>query len=95
MVTWPWKEPNPDLPSNYQLALGRLKSTIQRLKKDPNLFKLYAEVIQDQLHRGIIKKVSRNTKEGPIKHYVLHHPVITPLKTTTKVNVVYDASAKS
>ena len=23
-VTWPWKEENPQLPDNYQLALGNL-----------------------------------------------------------------------
>ena len=27
MVTWPMKEENPDLPENYQLAFGRLKSS--------------------------------------------------------------------
>ena len=37
LVRWPWKEPNPDLPDNYQLAVGRLKSTVQRLRKDPHL----------------------------------------------------------
>ena len=28
LVTWPWKETNPDLPGNYKLAVGRLKSTV-------------------------------------------------------------------
>ena len=27
-------------------------------------------------------------------HYLPHHPVITPLKTTTKTRIVYDASVR-
>ena len=95
LVTWPWKDSSPDLPDNYQLAVGRLRSTIQRLRKDPCLLKMYADVIQDQLNRGIIEKVFSDTKEGTVKHYIPHHAVITPYKSTTKLQVVYDASAKS
>jgi len=95
LVTWPWKDSSPDLPDNYHLAVGRLKSTIQKLRKDPHLLKMYADVIQDQLDRGIIEKVSSDTKGGTVKHYILHHAVITPYKSTTKLRVVYDASAKS
>ena len=93
LVSWPWKELNPDLPDNYQLAVGQLKSTVQRLRKDPRLLKMYTDIIQEQLDRGIIEKVSNDTEEGPLKHYIPHHAVITPLKTTTKVRVIYDASA--
>ena len=77
-VTWPWKEENPNLPSNYYLALGRLKSILQKLKKHPQLLQQYEAIIQEQLQRGIIEKVVTGTEEGPIKHYILHHPVITP-----------------
>ena len=35
------------------------------------------------------------SEEGPMKHYIPHHPVITPSKNTTKVRVVYNASAKT
>ena len=28
-------------------------------------------------------------------HYLPYHPVITPLKTTTKIRIVYDASVKA
>ena len=95
MVAWPWKEENPDLPENYQLAYGRLRSIVQKLKKDPKLLKQYEEIIQEQLRRGIIEKVTDHCEEGTLKHYITHHPIITPSKNTTKVRVVYDASAKT
>ena len=95
MVTWPWKDKTPDLPQNYQLALGRLRSMTQKLSKSPALLKQYNNIIQEQLSRGIIEKVTRNSEEGPIKHYIPHHPVVTPSKNTTKVRIVYDASAKA
>ena len=94
-VTWPWRESSPPLPENYQLAMGRLKSTLQRLKKDPRLLEKYTAIIQEQLKRRIIERISNETEKGVLKHYIPHHAVITPTKTTTKVRVVYDASAKT
>ena len=95
MVTWPWKEKPPDLPQNYQLALARCRSTLQKLKKSATLFKQYNEILLEQLHRGIIEKVTNNSDVGQIKHYIPHHPVITPTKSTTKMRIVYDASARA
>ena len=67
---------------------------LSRLQNDPQLFQSYATIIQEQLERGIIEKVTSESVEGPNKHYI-PHAVITPTKTTTKVRVVYDASAKT
>ena len=93
-VTWPWKREKSDLPDNYTLALGRLKSLINRMKANPNIIKQYNEIIEEQLKRGIIEKVSYETN-NVVKHYIPHHPVINPTKTTTKMRIVYDASAKT
>ena len=43
----------------------------------------------------IIEEVNDRTEEGCKKHYVSHHAVITPDRKTTKVRIVYDASAKA
>lgn len=94
-VTWPWKSKEPDLPENFGLAKGRLNSLIQRLNKRPELLSKYDDIIQQQLEQGIIEKVDHKTEEGPVNHYIPHHAVITPTKTTTKVRIVYDASAKT
>ena len=93
-VTWPWKEEIPDLPVNRELALGRSKSALARLKNKPELMKAYDNVIHDPLEKGIIEKAIEASADGP-KHYLPHHPVINPLKPTTKLRIVYDASAKT
>ena len=56
---------------------------------------MYSAVIEEQVGRGIIEKVSNKVEQGEVKHYIPHHAVITPTKNTTKVRVVYDASAKT
>ena len=56
---------------------------------------MYSAIIQEQLERGIIEKVCNKSEQGTVKHYIPHHAVITPTKSTTKVRVVYDALAKT
>lgn len=92
-VTWPWKDEPLDLPENKQLAYGRLKSCIKRLGSKPELLDKYNNVIQDQLKKGVIEPVDESMKDGKV-HYIPHHAVVTPQKTTTKLRVVYDASSK-
>ena len=93
MVTWPWKEERPDLPDNKALALGRLQSLVKKMKKNPQLIQKYDEIIKDQLKRGVIEQV-KSESNSSTKHYIPHHAVVNPTKETTKVRVVYDASAK-
>lgn len=93
-VTWPWKNGKPDLPENRALAVGRLKSLLRRMKDNPDLIQKYDDIIRDQLKQGIIEKVRNETKDTT-KHYIPHHAVINPNKATTKVRIVYDASAKT
>ena len=63
------------------------------MKGNPVLADKYDAIIQNQLQLGIIEKVMNNRKETA-KHYIPHHAVINLEKTSTKVRVVYDASAK-
>ena len=94
-VHLPWREMHPALPDGYHLSKKRLESTFRKLKKSPEILKEYDAVIQDQLKRGIVERVvSTNDIPGEV-HYLPHHPVIRQAKTTTKVRVVYDASAKT
>ena len=64
-----------------------------RKEHRPELLQKYDQVVRDQLQKGVIEKVNDIQSDG-IVHYIPHHPVITPEKTTIKLRVVYDASAK-
>ncbi|XP_073249615.1 uncharacterized protein [Porites lutea] len=94
-VTWPWKKESPSLPTNYQLALGRLRCLTNRLAKNPERLTKYDAVIQDQLHKGIVEIVPDEESVNTLKHYIPHHEIVTPEKTTTKIRIVFDASAKT
>lgn len=94
-VTWPWKSDDRDLPDNYPLALGRLKSLSRRFQADRALLTAYDSILQNQLKNGIIERVSADSTDSTFCHYLPHHPIISPSKATTKVRIVYDASAKT
>ena len=91
-VTWPCKTEQPNLPESRTLAVGRLKSLVKRMKDNPDLVQKYDDIIKDQLRKGIIEKV-RTESNCTLKHYIPHLAVINPTKATTKVRIVYDASA--
>ncbi|MCG8034488.1 MAG: DUF1759 domain-containing protein [Candidatus Thiodiazotropha taylori] len=93
-VTWPWKEENPELPVNRELAVGRLKSVVSKLRKQPELLQKYHSVLEDQLKKGVIETIE-DRGGGTLKHYLPHHAVVNFSKLTTKLRIVYDASAKT
>ena len=94
-VTWPWKDENPQLPDNYQVALGGLNSLLKRIQGNQELLQNYDSIIKDKLKNEIIEEVDDRTEEGCKKHYIPHHAVITPNQKTTKARIVYDASEKA
>ena len=93
-VHWPWKDNADDLPENFGLAVGRLKSLSRRFERDSAMLSQYNEVIQNQRNNGIIELAPPDPPQSAT-HYLPHQPVITPIKTTTKLRVVYDASSKT
>ena len=90
----PWKPGQYVLPSNRELCERRLISQIKRLKKDPDQLKAYYEdVIKEQLETGIVEPVPDEATDNRI-HYIPHHGVWKHDAVTTKLRLVYDASAK-
>ena len=95
-VSLPWRDVHPPLLDNYQLALKRLRGLQHRLQQQPELLKEYDAIIQDQVKQGVVEVVTDPTPtDGRTVHYLPHHAVVRRDKATTKMRIVYDASAKT
>ncbi|CAK5042496.1 unnamed protein product [Meloidogyne enterolobii] len=88
IVKWPWKVDKSNLASNFSLSYKRFLSLFEKLKKTPELFEKYDNIIRDDEKRGVIELAERN--KDNVEHFLPHHPVITP----KKIRIVYDASAR-
>ena len=87
----PWKGNHPTLPTNVEGSQRRLKSLLLRLKRN-NLTSEYDDIIREQLESGVIE-TAPTTAQGT-EFYIPHKAVVRETAATTKVRIVYDASAK-
>ena len=96
-VTLPWRDKQTRPPSNFKPAKRRLLTLLKKLRHHPEVLQEYHAIIQEQLQLGIIEKVSEASthKNGTGTHYLPHHAIIRQDKSTTKLRIVYDASAKA
>ena len=91
-----WTENKVPLNNNKFASLGCLKSLLKLLEQNPKRFKAYDQVIRDQLlNNNMIEKVSENHSENPKEFFLPHRPAFRQNTESTKLRVVYDASAKS
>ena len=67
---------------------------MRRLRQNPEILKQYDAVIKEQLHKGIIESVDTSALVTHPVHYLPHHAILREDKKTTKLPIVYDASAK-
>ena len=93
-VRLPWKIGHPFFPDNYNLSLGRLKSQLRRLKNERNVLRECDKIIHDQEKEGIVERIGNEESTVKRIHYLPHQAVIRKDPETTKVQVVFDASAK-
>jgi len=88
-----WKPGHKTLPTNERGSIKRLESLLKKLQSKPELFDKYDEIIQEQLDEGIVERVEEDPKER--EFYIPHKPVVRETAETTKVRIVFDASAKA
>ena len=88
----PWKQAHPELPNNKEGSLKRLDSLTPRLERQ-NILEMYDEVIKDQLAQNIIERVTSEPVGREV--YIPHKPVIRESAESTRIRIVYDASARA
>ena len=76
------------------MSLKRLKKLKSRLSNDVELLNDYDNVFKEQLKLGIIEEVEEPGEVGHVT-YLPYREIIREDKTSTKLRVVFDASAKS
>ena len=95
-VLLPWKDSHPPLHDNFDLSNKRLHSLLLRLRRDPDVMHEYDAIIRSQLQQAIVEEVNPHNKgrSGRV-HYLPHHAMVRKDRETTKLRIVYDASAKA
>ena len=84
------------LPDNYILANNRLINLEKQLDRNKKRFADYDKIIQDYIKEGIVERIDHfdnNTILGRV-HYLPHRGVVREDHDTTKLRIVFDASAK-
>jgi hypothetical protein len=71
-----------------------MQNQLRKLCKDPEVLADYDAIIKDQLKTGVIELVAALEKPSDKLHYLPHQVVIRKDAETTKIRIVYDASAK-
>ncbi|XP_056647487.1 uncharacterized protein LOC130452213 [Diorhabda sublineata] len=89
-VCLPWLKEHPPLPRNFDLARGRLESTLAKLRNG-HLVKEYEAVFQEWLKDEIIEEVQLD--KWDFGHYLPHRAVVKEA-STTRIRPVFVASSK-
>ena len=88
----PWKGNLPLLPTNKRGSRRRLKNLTTKLQRD-GLTNEYDAIIREQKECGVVE-----TADGPargVEFYIPHKAMIRESAETTKLRIVYDASARA
>ena len=87
-----WNDKRQHLHNNERNSLARTSNLLRKLKSDPVLLHAYHNIIQDQLAEGIVEEAVK-IAEGK-EFYLPHRPVVKEGAESTKVRIVFDASAR-
>ncbi|XP_066596264.1 uncharacterized protein [Prorops nasuta] len=92
VVRLPFKINKPDLGDSKIIATRRFHALLRKFRSDPNLTIEYKKVMQEYIDSGHMTLLNSEKGDG---YYLPHHAVIKRDSLTTKVRVVFDASAKT
>lgn len=91
-VCLPFKKEIQGFSNMRKIAFSRFYILEKRLNKNENLRKEYTECMEEYLKMGHMTEV--DPSEFPGAYYIPHHCVIKESSSTTRLRVVFDASAR-
>ena len=96
VVKLPFKEEVGLLGDSIQQAGGRLRNLLSSFDRNPELYKKYNNFINKFINLGHMEEIPDNGLVRPHYNcfYMPHHCVFKDSSTTTKLRVVFDASAR-
>ncbi|XP_065182586.1 uncharacterized protein LOC135813418 [Sycon ciliatum] len=89
-IPWVSTDKKPDLPPNREMAEQRLRNLERTLRKRPEVYQQYSDVIKSHIAKGYIHPCQETDQQWLLPHLA----VVRADKTTTKVRVVFDAAAR-
>ncbi|XP_043498687.1 uncharacterized protein LOC122521991 [Polistes fuscatus] len=92
IVRLPFREEGHDYSESRHIALRRFHSLWRKLNTNPELRNEYERTMREYITLGHMSLIGDDPIGGC---YLPHHAVIKSTSTTTKVRVVFDASAKN
>ena len=92
-VSLPWKTDYRPQNNGYEMCIARFNQLRTKLQRDKSLFQEYHSVLMAQLQDGIIELVP-NSMDVSYSHFLPHHGIRKRDRQTTKLRIVFDASAK-
>ena len=93
VVSVPWVPGSVLADNNERASRRRLANTERKLKQNPTIEAEYRQIVNEQLEAGVIERASAEP-DGDKVFYMPHKPVVREDASTTKVRMVFDASAK-
>ncbi|XP_055714378.1 uncharacterized protein LOC129808617 [Phlebotomus papatasi] len=95
IVQLPFREDPRVLGESRPLAIRQFLALERRFDKKPAMRTAYRDILHDQLRRGWIEPVPHDDSNVSPAYYMPHHGVYKESSTTTKLRIVYNASAKT
>lgn len=97
IVTLPLKENEGELGDSLDLATKRFLNLENKLRKDITSQQQYTDFINEYIHLGHMSEINPTNVDfiATNRYYMPHHGVVNENSTTTKLRVVFDASAKT
>lgn len=92
IVRLPFRHTDHEFGDSYSQAMRRLGSLRRRLALNNTLKQEYERVMQEYIDLGHMSLVNDESNDG---YYMPHHAVTKMSSNTTKVRIVFDASAKT